>query len=126
VPASLDAAADDLRAVIERQVREIVDAAEARAAAIEETALRRASQREHDSRRHARQILDGAHQRAAGILESLDSFEEEVARALASMRSDAAALVDEIAAELPPELMPPDDDLGIRITRREPWDSPGG
>jgi hypothetical protein len=126
LPGALDAATEELRATIERQTRQIVEAAEARARAIEETALRRASQRDHDSRRRARQILDGAHQRSAGILESLDGFEEQVARSLAALRSDAEALVDEIAAELPSEFVPPGDDFGIRIRRRDPSDSDDG
>jgi len=90
--ASVATATDELRSTVEQQLRKIVEAAEARAAEIEGSALEKASRIERESERRARDAYQAAIDRAYGLLTVVESMERE----LQAVRAETESLVAEL------------------------------
>jgi hypothetical protein len=100
LPASLGTATQSLRATVEEKLREIVEAAEARAHEIEDRALASALEIEQDSERKAQDRLSSTSEGAGHLLAAIDTFEREVAQAIQSLRSRGEALASELEAAM--------------------------
>lgn len=93
---TLEAVAAELRASLERQVREIVAAAEERAAEIESDAARKAELIGREPRNSTQAGLQGELGRAWAILGGIDDLESRVSEVIAELRSEMEALIADL------------------------------
>jgi hypothetical protein len=100
-PGSVDNATEGLRSAIERQVQEIIAAAQANAAEIEDRALQTASAIELESRRRADELLKDALERASRMLATIDSLEGAISGNVASLRAEAESLTQALESARP-------------------------
>ena len=127
-PASVVTAAEELRLTVERQLSQIVEAAQSRAAAIENRALEKASQIERDADRRAVQALEASIERAQWTLTAIDAFEREISENAGSLRREVERLQVELRAarEQPAWSAPPTEQpMAIRSETEEVVDEPG-
>ena len=101
LPESLGTATQHLRTTVEEKLREIIEAAEARAHKIEDSALAQALEIEQDSEQKARERFQSSTQRAEQMVAAIDAFEREIADALSALRQKGEALAIELGAEAP-------------------------
>ena len=101
-PSAVGAASDDLRATLEEKLREIVEAAAARAHEIEDRALEQALEIERDSEQRAGRRFESSSERAAEMISSIDAFERDIADALSVLRKKGEALAIELRAKSAP------------------------
>ena len=108
-PASVVSAAEELRSTVERQLGQIVEAAQSRAAEIENRALENASQIERDADRRAVEALEASIERAQWTLTAIDAFEREIGETVGSLRHEVERLHAELRAarEQPAWTAPP-------------------
>ncbi len=108
LPASLGTATQSLRTTVEEKLREIVEAAEARAHEIEDRALESALEVEQDSERKARERFTTPSKGAKALLAAIDTFERDTAEAIGELRQRGEALAAELEAAISPtpELQP--------------------
>ena len=97
-PAPVVSAAEELRSTVERQLGQIVEAAESRAAEIENRALEKASQIEREADRRAVEALEASIERAQWTLTAIDAFEREVGETVGSLRHEVERLHAELRA----------------------------
>jgi hypothetical protein len=116
LPPALGTATQDLRTTVEEKLREIVEAAEARAHEIEDRALEQALEIEQDSEQKARGRYQSSSARAEQMIAAIDAFEREVRDALRALREKGDALAVELGAQPPsappeaPEPKAPEDE----------------
>jgi hypothetical protein len=99
LPASLGTATQNLRMTVEEKLREIVEAAEARAHEIEDRALSQALEIEQDSEQKGRRRFETSAERAEQMLVAIDAFEREIATSLQTLREKGQALAVELGAQ---------------------------
>jgi hypothetical protein len=85
---------------VDRQIRELVEAAEARAAEIEDQALEKASEIVREAERQAGEIPRVSIERAQSVLAAIDSLESQFGEAARSLRSEAKSLDAELRAAM--------------------------
>jgi hypothetical protein len=122
LPPSIGTATHDLRATVEDKLREIVEAAEARAHEIEDRALEQALEIERDSEQKARRRFQSSSERAEQMIAAIDAFEREVAQSLQSLRKKGQALGSEFEAKMSGP--PPAEASVERPTTSEAVESP--
>jgi hypothetical protein len=103
LPVPLDVATDELKAFVERQVREIVDAANKRAAEIEGDARTRAQEIKHEAERQAQGILEDAFNRAWRILDGIDLLESGVGDLIGALRAEMEGFAADLGSAVPAE-----------------------
>jgi hypothetical protein len=91
LPALLSAA-EEFRASIEREVRTILEAAEARATEIERRADFNATQREQVAEHRSKQIVESVFNRASRVLDSIDLVESALSGMLGALRDELQSL----------------------------------
>jgi hypothetical protein len=96
--ASLGSAAEQFTATVERQVREIIEAAEERASRIESEALERARQVELRSQAYEEQVRRETAARASQMLEGL-AYLDEGLNVLRELREEVAGIAETSPAE---------------------------
>jgi hypothetical protein len=84
---------------VEEKLREIVEAAEARAHEIEDRALSQALEIEQDSEQKGRRRFESSAERAEQMLVAIDAFEREIATSLQTLREKGQALAVELGAQ---------------------------
>src|SRR4051794_23684473 len=89
---AVGAAARNLRSTIEQRVREVVEDATARAAAIEDRALARANQLEREAQSRAGDALETSIGRAEEVLVATETLQAELGKVVASFREEIEAL----------------------------------
>ena len=97
-PTPVVSAAEELRSTVERQLSQIVEAAETRAAEIENRALENASHIEREADRRAVDALDVSIERARRTLTAIDAFEHEIGETVGSLRREVERLHTELRA----------------------------
>lgn len=95
-------------------MQEIIAAAHASAARIEQRARENASAIEDESRHKADEIMQAARERASRLLARIDAFERAIADNVADLRSEAEALHRAL------EPSGPEDEAVNAITRSDP------
>ena len=110
LPSALGTATQDLRATVEEKLREIVEAAEARAHEIEDSALEQALEIEQKAEQKAGRRFETSTERAQQMVAAVDAFEREVRDALRTLRAKGEALGIELGA-MPPR--PPATDGAV-------------
>ena len=107
--ASVVTAAEELRSTVERQLGQIVEAAESRAAEIENRARENASQIEREADRRAVEALEASIERAQWTLTGIDEFERKIGETVGSLRHEVERLHAELRAarEQPAWTAPP-------------------
>ena len=101
IPAALGTATQKLRTTVEEKLREIIEAAEARAHEIEDRALAQALEIEQDSEEKGRRRFQSSAERADQMVAAVDAFEQEITEALGRLREKGRALAAELGAETP-------------------------
>jgi hypothetical protein len=96
LPASLGTVTDELKSTVERQLRQIVEAAESRAAAIEDAALRKAAETEREAAVRAEDLFKTGSDRAEAMLETIDLLESEIGVVMSALRAEAQSLKSEL------------------------------
>ena len=127
-PAPVVSAAEELRSTVERQLGQIVEAAESRAAEIENRALENASQIEREADRRAVEALEASIERAQWTLTAIDAFEREIGEAVGSLRHEVERLHAELRAarEQPAWSAPPvEEPTAIPSETEEAVNEPG-
>jgi hypothetical protein len=114
----IGSATDELRSQIERQIAEIVDAAQDKATAIEDAALEKAKRIELESERRAHEIIENAVHRTVALMGSIEALENGVDEMVGSLRAET----EELIAELQREAAGKKQTLGVE---QELMDSPG-
>jgi len=103
LPQPLGEATQSLRVTVEEKLREIIEAAEARAHEIEDRALEQSLEIEQDSERKARQRFKSSTDHAQQLVAAVDALEREIKEALGTLRAKAKALNAELGAQAPPD-----------------------
>jgi hypothetical protein len=98
LPTSLGTVTDELKSSVERQLRQIVEVAESRAAAIEDAALRKAADTEREAAARAEDLFRSGSDRATAMLETIDLLESEIGVVMSALRSEAQSLKSELDA----------------------------
>jgi hypothetical protein len=101
LPPALGTATQDLRATVEEKLREIVEAAEARAHEIEDRALEQALEIEQEAEQKAGRRFESSADRAQQMIAAVDAFEREVREALRTLRAKGEELAIELGAPPP-------------------------
>src|SRR5438045_686865 len=92
LPETLGIATEGLRSTIELEVAKIVEAAESRAAVIEDRALEKASRVEENAERRLETAFAESRQRLAHMLSEIDAVEATLGEAVRSLRNEAEQL----------------------------------
>src|SRR5690349_12747177 len=96
LPETVGVATEGLRSTIEDEVARIVEAAEARASAIEDQALEKANRVEQESERRLAAAFADSRARIEQMLAQIDSVERSLEQSVESLRSEAQRLSGEL------------------------------
>jgi hypothetical protein len=98
LPQALGTATEGLRSTIEVEVAKIVGSAEARAAAIKDRAVEKASRIEQESDRREAQAFDDSKMRLAQMFAEIEAVERVVGTAVGTLRAEAEGLAGDLEA----------------------------
>jgi hypothetical protein len=111
----LESVADDFKASLDRQVREILEAAYARASEVEHQAQRNATKREQDSERFKQEILQRVFTRASRVIDSIDLAENALRGMLDGLRGEIESLSTDLSGGRVAEALQENGDVPLAV-----------
>ena len=123
IPSELHDAAERLGALVETEVRRILDLAEKDANDVRRRAEETARRTEGDAQRRAEEIFKAALERASTVLDSIDAIEHGLTGMATGLRAESSTLTAKLTAEttgklpeLPPGEQPEGGDADALVT----------